>query len=554
MSTNDSAQSRIPYFEDFVSFYEQSPLTFPGADILCCGSSGTLKRMAALVNVLCMMRDHEKRFPIARLIIALSPASTDDLGREQLSLHNAVLDVMTHLHGREAAVSQARFLKELVRVTRCPNFDVNTPVTLIENAERFSVVVFLDAAKYRHTGLPIVRAGGPTALISEDLWVHHLRSFADRSVAAAGQSMCYVALDAGENSPYKPHNAETLRAVDGCGVLGSRIIDDPREVVVTKLDGWTKRVREGLLGEAFSEIDGLPASLNPEKRLLKIQLVSQAGLPIQMLELLHEEAADIAEINPDVLVKFSRFAQNAGDLELASKFLAPAIPSLAAQEDLELALTICSEIGDTVLQGVCSLRLEALFPNSHQLYRQRLTNLIESRKYAEAGTMASNPIPGFFPEVLDYYKVLTSDLQSTPQPNYESTLATIRTHWPTLFEDGLLICAADARARNLPIESLRLLLAGAPVGRMSQRLAISYLRSLERAFIHGADQNVTDGLARDGVLELIRYLSRNPADGTMRGGLTTVLSPPISGTSGLGLIAIIALELLTGGVAIRPQA
>jgi hypothetical protein len=554
MSTDDTAQRRIPYFDDFVSFYEQSPLTFPGADILCCGSSGTVSRIAALINVLCMMRDHDKRFPISRIIIALSPTSTDDFERKELSLHNAVLDVMTHLHGPEAAVSQALFLKELVRITHCPNFEVDTPVTLIENAERFSVLIFLDAARYRHSGLRIARPGSPTALISEDLWVHHLRSFANRSVTAAAQRTCYVALDAAENSPYRPDNAETLRAVDGCGILGSRIIDDPREIVVTKLDAWTKRVREGLLGQVFSEIDALPASLNPEKRLLKIQLVSQAGLPVQMLEFLHQEEADITEINPDVLVKFSRFAQDAGDLDLASRFLTHAIPSLTSEEDLELALSICSEIADTVLEDECSRQLGALFPNSHQLYRQRLTNLIESRKYTEAGTMAGNPIPGFSVEVLDYYKRLMSELQSTSQPDYPSTLATIRARWPTLLEDGVLICAADARARNLPIESLRLLSAGAPVGRMSHRLAISYLRSVERAFIQGADRSTTDELLRDAVLELIAYLSRNPADGTMRGGLITVLSPPISGTSGLGLIAISALELSTGGVTIRPQA
>jgi CHAT domain len=556
MSTNDTARRRIPFFDDLVLFYEQSPLSFPATDIFCCGPFSTVRRLAALVNVLCMMRDHEKRFPISRIIAVLSPISTEGLENEESRLDNVVLDVMTRLHGQKAAASQARFLKALLRVMRCPNFEVETAVSLIEKGERFSVLIFLDAAKYRQNGLRIERPEGPAALIPEDLWVHHLRSFAERSVAAATQRNCYVVLDAGEASPYKAENAEVLRSVNGCGVLGSQIMDDPREIVATKLDGWARQVRAGVFGQAFSEIDALPESLNREKQLLKIQLLSQAALPVQMLEFLHEEEAEIAEINPDVLVRFSRFAQTAGDVELASKFLAHAIPSLTSQEELELALSISSEIDDAVLEDTCSRRLEALFPHSRHLYQQRLTNLIDSRRYSEAATTASHPIPGFSAEVADFYKELASKLEGTSQPDYQSTLDTIRSRWPTLSEPGLLICAADARARKLPKEALRLLLTSVPAGRMSQRLAISYLRSIEQALIQGAEgrRTMRDDIVRESVSELIRYLSRNPDDGTTRGGLITVLSPPISGTAGLGFIAIAALELSQQGVAIRPQA
>jgi hypothetical protein len=318
------------------------------------------------------------------------PTTSDEvvLKNEEASLRSAVSDVMTQLHGQEAAARQADFLRRLLRVQRCTNLEVDAATSLVGEAEEYSVLIFLDAAKYRQKGLVIDGpANGSLTMISEDLWVPHVHSFAERSVAAAGKKSCYVVLDVGETSPYKPRNAEILRDVADCGVLGSRIVDDPREMVVARLDGWAQQIQAGLLGAAFSGIDGLPPSLNSEKRLLKIQLLSRAGLSAHMLEFLHQEVQVITEIDPEVLVQFARYAETAGDSELASQFLAPAIAVLASQEYLELASLVCSDIDNTVLEDACLRRLETLFPNSHHPHQRRFTNLIDSRRYLEAAAM-----------------------------------------------------------------------------------------------------------------------------------------------------------------------
>lgn len=556
MPTIDSSQERIPYFDDFVSFYDQSPLTLPATDIFCCGPFNTLKRLAALVNVLCMMRDEKKQFPISRILVVFPATSPDSPESLESNLLSDVRSLMTRLHGNEAATSHAEFLKELLRAVRCPNLEVGTAINLIAETEERSVVIFVDAAKYRTSRLVIERSSDSrTSLISEDLWVHHLQSFAQLAVAAEAKKNCYVVLDAGQASPYKPENAEILRAVSGCGVLGSRIADDPREIVISRLDQWAKQVETGRLGPAFSEIDGLPESLQPEKRLLKIQLLSRAALPVQMLEFLKQEVAEITEINPDVLVRFSRFAQQAGDPELASTFLGAAIPELTSQEDLGLASSVCYEIDNITLEDECLRRIETLFPNSQLLHEHRLTTLINSRKYAEAAAMVGNSVFGFSAEIVGFHKELAFKLGGTSQPDYRSAIATVRSRWPALLDRCRLICAADARARKLPQEALLLLLADVQMGRMSHGLAISYLRSIEQAFIQRTNNEsalIHDDVLRQAVLALIRYSSRNPDDGVTRGGLITVLSPQITGTTGLALIATAVLELAQQDMPLHP--
>jgi tetratricopeptide (TPR) repeat protein len=325
-------------------------------------------------------------------------------------------------------------------------------------------------------------------------------------------------------------------------------------MVVAKLDGWANQIEAGLLGLPFSEIDGLPPSLNPEKRLLKIQLLSRAALPAQMLDFLHQEVQEIRENDPEVLVQLSRYAQTAGDSELASQFLAPAIHVLTSEEHLELASLVCSEINNTVLEDACLLRLETLFPNSHRLHQCRFAKLIDSLRYPEAAAMLSNPIPGFSIELADFYKELISGLRSASQPDYKETLARIKLRWPTLFDRGRLICAADARARGLATEALRLLLTDVSEDGVSARSATSVLQTIEQVFIQrfSDDQIQTnDDLLREAISQLVQYSSRNPDDSGIRGGLSTVLSPPISGTSGLFLIATVALELSKQDTAIR---
>jgi hypothetical protein len=555
MSTRSSSRDKIPYFNDFVNFYDQAPLSFSTADIFCLGPSGTTKRVATLVNVLCMMRDQQKRFPISRIVVVFPAISDQAFESEVPRLHSAVLDVMTRLHGQEATTRQAGFLRNLLRLSRCTNLEVDTACALIRETERHSILIFLEAAKYRQNGLPIERPENhPPTMLSEDLWVHHLRSFAERCVGLAGQKSCAIVLDAGETSPYKPQNAEILRVVAGCGVLGSRIIDDPREVVVAKLDEWAAKIQAGLIGQAFSEIDALPTFSDAEKRLLKIQLLSRATLPTQILELLHEEVTGIAEIDPEVLVKLSRFAQVAGDSKLASMFLSAAAHRLTTQEDLELCSLICSEIDNSVLEDVCLQQLEKLFPNSSYLHQQRLTKLIDSRMYVEATEILRDPIPGMSAELINFYKELLSALRGTSQPDYESTLSTISLRWPRLLDRGRLICAADARARRLPKEALRLLLIGVADDGVPSGIPTSLLRSIEQVFLQRPSEIeplTNDNSLFKAVTHLVEYSSRNPDDSAIRGGLITLLSPPISGTDGLFLIAMVALELSKREMAIR---
>lgn len=52
MDVRNTTYDDIPFFNDLVRFYEESPLTLPGVGIFCCGSAKKMKRLVALVNVL----------------------------------------------------------------------------------------------------------------------------------------------------------------------------------------------------------------------------------------------------------------------------------------------------------------------------------------------------------------------------------------------------------------------------------------------------------------------------------------------------------------------
>ncbi len=62
MDVKNTAYDDMPFFDDLVRFYEQSPLTLPGVDIFYCGSAKKMKRLAALVSVLCIIRGPCKLF------------------------------------------------------------------------------------------------------------------------------------------------------------------------------------------------------------------------------------------------------------------------------------------------------------------------------------------------------------------------------------------------------------------------------------------------------------------------------------------------------------
>lgn len=349
MDARNTPYDEIPFFDDLVRFYEQSPLglqpignkIMPGADIFCSGSASTTKRLSALLNVLCMMRKPDKTFPFTGIVVVYPLASAETLPTLTDRLRATAVSVMTRLHGDEAGEGFKAFLCDVLRVTTCPSLDANAAAELLEAIESGSAVIFVDAAKYRKLGLVVERNDGETIVtIEEDLWVRHLRAFAEACVTSARARETYVVLDAGQHSPYKAENQNILESVSGCGVLGSKIVGDSRGILVSKIEEWTRGIEAGLIGRVFSEIDALPDSLDPEKRFIKIQLLGRAKLAAQTLELLRQEVPTIPEDDPAVLVRYARFARDAGDSELCVKFLSAALPSLVAPEELELALVL----------------------------------------------------------------------------------------------------------------------------------------------------------------------------------------------------------------------
>src|SRR5258708_952858 len=125
-----------------------------------------------------------------------------------------------------------------------------------------------------------------------------------------------VVLDAGEFSPFRRENADLLASVDGCGVFGGYAVDDLGEVIAEKGDEWIEEINAGRIGAVLSAIDALPESMGSQKALLKIHVFHRAGLHLQALELIRAEVDAGRNFDPEVRVKLSRFAEDAGASEL----------------------------------------------------------------------------------------------------------------------------------------------------------------------------------------------------------------------------------------------
>jgi hypothetical protein len=237
------------------------------------------------------------------------------------------------------------------------------------------------------------------------------------------------------------------------------------------------------------------------------------------------------------------------------KFLSAALPSLVAPEELELAWSVCSDIGNAVFEEMCLRRLEQVLPNSHRIEQNRFQKFIDAGRYAEASLLLQNSIPGYTSDFVEFHKELLPRLASTPEPDYESILRSVGLRWNSLLERGRLICAADARRKNVPHKALRILLSEQAQEPVSERIGMSILRSLEEVFLQlpgGATvPEDHEDLIRSAVLELVHYSALHPAETTIRNGLSNVLSPATSGMTGLFVIATVALDLSSSQTVVR---
>jgi hypothetical protein len=542
----------VPVIDEFVQYYANNGVDFRSADILCFGSTGADKRLALLVSAL--SRHDDTLSQISRFLVVLQP---DDRGgtvaEDRLTLEiEAALARENELSGnsKKSVITRDCFL-----IARSPDLRIQSLLTIIRNAEPQSVVIVREAAEYRAEGVsPFTNNEASLPTLPEDLWVPHLHALAKAVMQVIEATGVSVVLDTGRLPPYRKQLRELLESVEGCGVLGARIDDAPFAVLASRVDQWDAWLSAGRLGAVLKDIDSLPAALNADKPFLRIQLLHRAGLHGQALAAIEDELQISADASPFSSVKLARIAADAGSSVLAARLLRPAIDDLTSREGLQLALATAADINNSELWDQVAARLQAMFPDSPSLSRHRAAALISSRNYRDAATALAN-VPGS-EELSNLYKLLAECLTEDGVPNYVSALEQVTSLKPHQSTRARAMCVQDALSRGLLVHAFTLANAGETSEDLARRTVAQLIEVTERLFLsRDSTGNTAVGLEdiKLAVINIVKYLSRNPADSEIRMRLADLLSIQVSGSIGLALIAEATLDLTQREISLRDK-
>lgn len=535
----------------FIEFYKRNGLAFGTIDLLCMGSAQANKRLAALLSVLFSFRTREGRLPFSRVTVFAPPGTDETAAKSDIS---AQLD-MTVATVRGTALSDAErsWLGKRTDVIATKNLEAACLTDALAASEKHSIVVIQSAAAFRVNGVSsYIPPGASASAVPEDYWAPHLHALALSILAAARTIEAYVVLDAGEPAPHRDALISLLQSVPDCGVVGTGAQDDPMAVLTKHIDRWLAMLATGRLGPVLKEIEAQDTLREQEKLLLRIQILHRSGLPMEALQGISEALQQKSELHPANALRLARIAEDAGASALAKRLLQQTSTKLEKQESLEFALAIAFDIGDpTLLEEIASL-LEALYPSSLLLKRQRFERLVHEARYADAAAMLRESSDN--PETAEVYDQLAVAVTMDGPPDYHAFLDKLSEGDPHKRRIGRTLCVQDALHRGLPVHAYRLCLPADKADEFDKPRARLLLEAMESLFLNLGPTGVPQTAVGDiqlGIAALLRYLANHPSDGSIRVSLERVLSVQVAGTLGLVLIASAILDLMRNPLPLR---
>jgi hypothetical protein len=540
------------YIRHFINLYSQSPLSYGATDICSGDSFDSASRTGAFAVVMNVARTQEHVALIDKILIIAPPVQANaDLNEANVYL--SIVAAAEGHFGRTLAEGEKIAIGQQVKTIHTDSLSITSVVKALQSATGRSAVMILNAASYRDERLssPCLATAEPH--LPEDLWVPHLVELARAVTEVAKSIPCYMLIDTGESHPHKVPNQEALKSVPDCGLFICEPQNDPSALVASNVLEWQNQVKAGNVGSAFKSIDALPDWMNSQKSFIKLQLLEHVVPSPEMTKLLRSEIDTKKVIDPKARLKMAAIAHRAEDENITLEMLGPAISGLTGQEDLELALEIAAGTTDQSIVDQVRQRLEALFPQSTQLLKSRLTEFINARMYADILLLLANEVPSFDQEVRFCYRTLALALRSSVTPEYMNAIRAIDRTVPEQGNWARIICSREALARREFVTAINLCLPSgerqltAGTARMLLRATREFL--LQRNA--GGELAITGDQLQEPVLAVIHYLSAHPKDGTTRMILASLLSVETSGR--LGFAVILSATLKLAGATVLPR-
>jgi hypothetical protein len=536
------------YLESFVNFYEQSPPALGVADVCSANPDHSVDRAAAFAFFMLMARSSDEGRAVKRIVVVLPPVDTIPSISDSAIL-GRIVDLAGAEFGRDLNADELSVIQNRVLFVSAADLTVGSAIGALHTATLKEVAILMRAASYRDQGIA-VRAASPTAFVlKEDQWVFHLTQLAHSCVDYAKAAGCYVLIDSGELSPQKESNRTALMSVSQCGYFTIVEGTDPAELVAAQADKWVRDVTEGRIGNALASIDALPAWMDSQKAVLKLQLLDRVApdfdiVKTEVLQRLRSEIDARTRIDPSMGVKLARITQRAEDDQLASQILQAVAKSVTDQEDLELALHLAENLNCDDLAEAITIRLTSLFPASPKPFARALSRAVSGRKYTEATALLDSAHPPLREDLDFFYRTIATSLRWDQDVHYEEVIKTIAKKAPEHEEWARMICASEALERSDFTNAFRICL-GDDAAILNSGAAGMLLRVTKRALLQ---RDSGGALIIDGdelavpVASLIRYIALHPTDRRLRASLDDLLDAPITGLTGVSVAASIVLH------------
>jgi hypothetical protein len=538
---------------DLEQYYSQNGALFGGADILCLGAGRASERIATLIKILLSARDELGKCPIARILVLVPP------GHNKREAESSIManfgNSIREARGQALSRQEKAILRKRIHFECVPDRESGSVLTFAERAENQAAMIVLDAAAYRADGVqPYVSPGATSPTLPEDVWVPHLQKLAKDSVAVAKRRHTYVALDAGEFSPNRDATSALLCSVDRCGVVGLRTPQGTAQVVAHHVDRWFALIAEGRVGVVLKEIETNLLLGTDDKALLRVQMLSKAGLHSEALLEIDSVADGHDKPDVDVLVKLARIAEDGDASTLANRLLSPIIEDIYGHEALTIALTVAIDIESSLLETRAMNRLEKLFPSSSALQQRRIEKALAQRNYRAAADIVrkspNDPDLG----LAGFYDLVADQLDYGGVPNYARLLTDLSDRDASWQAWARIACGIDALHRGLLPEALELVQPICTVDKMSPSAIRLLLDIIERVFLARSSSGALLVDRADlsvGIIHILRYLALNPSDGGTRTRLARILSVQVSGS--LGIVFAVRAMLEFAGHQARPK-
>lgn len=310
--------------------------------------------------------------------------------------------------------------------------------------------------------------------------------------------------------------------------------DDLDEWIRHRTPIWKEMLVSGQMGQVMKEIDELPPEADVEKPFIRIQLLHIAGLHGPALEAI--EAAQLPDDSiPQSIMKLARIAIDGGGHDIAAKLLSKAVPQLNSQDELEDAVVIADIVGDQPLQDSIVQRLAASFPQSAIPARIKARQHASSGDYANAAAVL--PSTGDTNRLASLYSSFAKYV-STTGVAYEELAdeAKASPYWNGV---GARLVVKEAILRG----DLRIVVPIIIQTVSDELIQIDLLLSvLTASFIERGKGKLTQAEQLLLIRRVLTYIAFHPESKAKRIRLVRVLSPEISGTSGMALMALLTYE------------